>query len=248
MKMQHVYEQADFIIFQSKFCELSAHHFFGVTSIPSQIIFNPVDTTLYQPHKNHFGRKGPTLLLGGNQYEEYRFKCAVQVLQQTLIHLPDTRLIVTGKLWEDAEQNSMEVAQKYLHEYGVAEKVEFTGPYPQDYAKQIFQRADILIHTKYNDPSPNLIPEALASGLPVVYSASGGIHEMVGSEAGVGIDVEQSWDKISVPDPIQMGNAVLNVWENIVVFSDAARQRATDHFPLENFIRDHQEIFSRLIS
>ncbi|HWH06801.1 MAG TPA: hypothetical protein VNT23_10265, partial [Gaiellaceae bacterium] len=31
-----------------------------------------------------------------------------------------------------------------------------------------------LLHTKVNDPCPNVVLEALASGLPVVHPASGG--------------------------------------------------------------------------
>ena len=56
------------------------------------------------------------------------------------------------------------------------------------------RRADLLLHTKYNDPCPTVVLEAMASGLPVVYSASGGVPELVGEEAGVGIPAPFDWE------------------------------------------------------
>jgi glycosyltransferase involved in cell wall biosynthesis len=139
----------------------------------------------------------------------------------------------------------MNQAKRAIQELGLENLVEFTGPYSQDTAPEIFRRADILIHTKYNDPSPNLITEALASGLPIVYSSSGGVPELVGQNAGIGIQVEQSWEKTSHPDPELMAKAICKVWENRDEFSDAARQRAVENFSLELFVQSHRELFTR---
>jgi glycosyltransferase involved in cell wall biosynthesis len=246
-KMRAVYQQADFIIFQSKFCRNSAEKFLGSPESPAQIIYNPVDLDLYQPLKKQVNRPGPVLLLGGNQYEQYRFETALQVLKQILAVLPTARLIVTGKLWGENQLISKDIANRTLRELDLEDHVEFTGTYSQNDAPKIFQRADLLLHTKYNDPSPNLISEALASGLPVVYSASGGVPELVGPEAGIGIEVEQSWDKISLPSPQLMAEAVVRIWENQLSYSEAARQRAVEQFPLAKFIQAHRQLFDRLL-
>jgi glycosyltransferase involved in cell wall biosynthesis len=246
-RLREVFEQADYIIYQSKFCQQSASKFLGSTTAPSQVIYNPVDTDLYRPSSRDRKNSGPVLLLGGNQYEKYRFDCAIQVLHQTLTLLPHARLIITGTLWGENQNVTMKIAQNYLQKFGLQTRVEFTGSYSQAKALHIFQRADILIHTKFNDPSPNLIPEALASGLPVVYSASGGVPELVGPDAGIGIPVEQGWEKISTPDPTQMALAVQKIWENLPSFADAARERAIEQFPLEKFIQAHRDIFTSLV-
>jgi glycosyltransferase involved in cell wall biosynthesis len=246
-KMREVYNQADFIVFQSEFCRLGAIKFLGVCESPFQIIYNPVDINLYQPAQKTAKHHGPVLLLGGNQYEHYRFETAITVLKHTLSLLPEARLVVTGKLWGDDPLISMEIANRLLRSLGVLDRVEFTGTYTQDAAPGIFHRADILLHTKYNDPSPNLISEALASSLPVVYSASGGVPELVGPDAGIGIEVEQSWEKISQPDPQMMAEAILKIWENQTMYAEAARQRAVEQFRLEKFINAHRELFVRLL-
>jgi glycosyltransferase involved in cell wall biosynthesis len=246
-RMKEIYKLADFIVYQSKFCRLGALKFLGVSESPFQIIYNPVDTNLYQPARKPTGRRGPVLLLGGNQYERYRFETALRVFKHTLALLPDANLIITGKLWGESQLISMDIANRILRELDIEDYVEFTGAYSQEAAPGIFQRADILIHTKYNDPSPNLISEALASGLPVVYSASGGVPELVGPDAGIGIEVEQSWDKISQPNPQLMAEAILKVWENQLNFSEAARQQAVEQFPLGKFIQAHRELFARIL-
>jgi glycosyltransferase involved in cell wall biosynthesis len=246
-KQRAVYQQADFIIYQSEFCKLSAQKFLGLNSTPSVVLFNPVDLELYRFVQKADVDRGPVLLLGGNQYEKYRFDSALLILKETLRLLPGTRLLITGKLWGEDQQLSMDSARRAIRELDLEKQVEFTGTYSQQAAPSIFQRADILIHTKYHDPSPNLISEALASGLPVVYSASGGVPELVGPVAGIGVPVEQSWEKISLPDPRLAAEAIAKVWDNLPYLSQAARQRAEEQFPLEKFVQAHRQIFTQIL-
>lgn len=246
-KMRDVYQQADFIVYQSEFCRLGAEKFLGKCTAPYQVIYNPIDLDLYHPAKYPAQHNAPTLLLGGNQFAAYRVEVAVQVLRQLLQHLPASRLIITGKLWGDNQSVAMHEAISLLSKLGIAEQVEFTGQYSQQEAIHIFQRADILIHTQYNDASPTLIGESLACGLPVVYSSSGGTPELVGPDAGIGIPVEKSWEKISTPDPIKMAEAVQLVWEKQTEFKEAARQFSEEKFPLDKYIQAHQNIFTWLL-
>jgi glycosyltransferase involved in cell wall biosynthesis len=246
-KQRAVYQQADFIIYQSDFCKLSAQKFLGESAVPSLVLFNPVDLNLYQPVQKPAARQGPVLLLGGNQYEQYRFELAALTLKETLRPLPEARLIVTGKLWGENQALSMEMALNFLRRLGVEKQVEFTGSYSQQDAPNIFRQADILIHTKFNDPSPNLISEALASGLPVVYSSSGGAPELVG-EAGIGVEVAQGWETISSPDPAKMAAVVAEIWGHRTAWSQKARTRAEQVFSLDYYIQKHAEIFANLAS
>ncbi|MBE3139887.1 MAG: hypothetical protein IMZ53_04795, partial [Thermoplasmata archaeon] len=42
-------EQADYIVYQSRFCQVSAERFLSPPNVPSEVIYNPVDTRLFSP-------------------------------------------------------------------------------------------------------------------------------------------------------------------------------------------------------
>jgi glycosyltransferase involved in cell wall biosynthesis len=243
---QLIFKQADFIINQSQFCQVAAETFLGKPDCPVTTLFNPVDTHHFQPAPIQRPRNAPILLLGGNQFSAYRFQTAVEILSYLEPVLPDIQLIVTGKLWGKTQASSLEEARQIQKKYNIQNDVHFTGPYSQENAVTIFQNSDILIHTQFQDASPGLVGEALACGIPVVYSASGGTPELVGQDAGIGIPVQASWDKIYFPDPKEMANAVIKIWDSYALYSAAARQRALDSLSLEHFIQEHKKILSRL--
>ena len=43
----------------------------------------------------------------------------------------------------------------------------------------------LMPHNAHNDPCPNTVLEALSCALPVVYSNTGGVPELVGPDCGV---------------------------------------------------------------
>src|SRR6266540_3826782 len=107
--------------------------------------------------------------------------------------------------------------------------------------------ADLLLHTKYNDPCPAVVLEAMASGLPVVFSASGGVPELVGADAGIGIPADLDWERDRPPDPSAMAAAVLRVAENREALSSAARQRAVAKFDVRPWLDRHQQVLESLV-
>lgn len=239
-------DQAEFIIYQSHFCRLAAEHFLSPPNVPQEILFNPVDTTLFKPIPLSSKPREATFILGGNQYERYRFEFAVQVFGLIIKSLQDAKLLVTGQLWQPGRR-ALEEAKHYISKMGLQDQVVFTGTYIQEAGPKILARGHILLHTKFNDPCPTIVVEALASGLPVVYLANGGTPELVGN-GGIGVPAKASWEQIELPNPQLLSDAVLNIMEAYSQYSEAARQRAIELFSLEKYFEAHRRIFETLIS
>ena len=246
--MKRLVHEAEYVFYQSKFCKHSADFFLGERSGPWEILYNCVDTKIFTPRETNKAQNGLVLLLGGNQYQFYRLESAIRAVAILAKDIGVVKLLITGRLcWISDEKKALRTVSKMASDLGVLERLEFLGSYSQSNAPDIFRRADMLLHTKYNDPCPGLVVEAMACGLPVIYSKSGGVPELVGDEAGVGVPVKQNYETDIPPDPVGLAGAVLEVAESQKAFSQAARQRAVENFDIVPWIKRHQEVFESLL-
>ena len=244
--MRPLLREADHVFYQSEFCKLAADRFLGPPSGTWEVLHNSVDTRVFVPRQEPLPEGPLMLLLGGNQSERYRFETAVATLGVLVRRGVDTRLLISGHLrWSRDPNRAMCEAKEMVERERVVDRVEFTGPYTQEEALALLHRAHILLHTKYNDPCPGIVIEAIASGLPVVYSASGGVPELVGDEAGVGVPVESTFDRMIPPDPEALASGVERVRASLVRYSQAARDRAVERFDIEPWLARHAEVFER---
>lgn len=244
-ELKTVIHSADFIVYQSRFCKISAERYLLPPEVPHEIIYNPVDTRLFTPDACPEKPDALTLLLGGNQFQQYRLELALNTLKALHREIPNARLMVTGKLWlPDHEAN--EWTARTLRELDLTDYVTFTGAYTQAEAPELYSQAHLLLHTQYADSSPGLVLEALALGMPVVHLDNGGVPELVG-DAGIGVHVEHDWDTINLPTPQAMADALMKVFSHRNEYSQKARQRAVELFSLEKFTARHKQIFEKVL-
>ena len=247
--MRALLSLADHVFYQSVFCRESADRFLGAPGGPSEILYNAVDTNRFHPAARPPDRL--TLLLGGSQDLRYRIATALEVLALVARERPDVQLLVTGRLrWLPDSRASRQDAERVARDLGVLDRVVFLGPYSQTEAPEIFRRAHVLLHTKYNDPCPTVVLEAMASGLPVVYSRSGGVPELVGEDAGTGVAAKISWEHDDPPQPAAMAAAVLALSQpdRYRAASAAARSRAVDRFDVNPWLDRHRHVFESLVA
>lgn len=243
--LQRVLNMADYVVYQSRFCKEAADVHLGRRNTQFEILYNPVDTDFFIPLDD--GNRSARLLLAGSHHQFYRVQSAVDAFYHLFPSEPEARLTIAGKYrWCSSEKESLDQLHQYIHEKGLTEYISVEGAYTQEEARSLFHRHDILLHTKYNDPCPRLVVEALASGLPVVYSESGGVPELVG-DAGIGIPAPYDWQKLYPPDPDLLAKAVKQINGDYAVFSRLARQRALTHFDVKPWLERHAEIFHSLL-
>ena len=179
------------------------------------------------------------LLLGGDQTQAYRLELGLRTFARVLESEPFARLLVTGRLVSPAEP--------LIDELGLRGRVDLVGRYSQREAPDVMRRAHLLLHTKVQDPCPSVVIEAMSCGLPVVYPASGGTPELVGEEAGIGVQHPTGWERDEPPAPEELAAAVLRVLDDRPRYSAAARSRAVDNFDLAPWLERHGELFNDLL-
>lgn len=241
--MSFLLQQADYVIYQSTFCKISADRFAGACQAPWEILANPVDTKIFVPAP--FQQPGLRILLAGSHQHWYRVRTALE----TLARLPTARLTIAGRLtFHPQENRCLEEVHGLAKHLRISDRVDLVGPYSQKAAPGLFQSHHILLHTKYNDPCPRLVIEAMACGLPVVYSASGGVTELVGDEGGVGCETVCDYEQDHPPDPEALALAVEKVAAALPRFSQQARLRAERHFDVRPWLDRHKAIMGNMVN
>jgi glycosyltransferase involved in cell wall biosynthesis len=244
--MAAAYHRADHVFWQSEFCRRAADRFLGKREGAGEVLFNAIDTQhRFRPAETRPDRPFTFLLTGKiDAHLAYRLQSSIAGLEAARNAGLDCRLLVAG--W--VEDSAMAASRKLARDLGVVEQVDFLGAYTQNAAASIYQRADAYIMTKYLDPCPNTVIEAMACGLPILYSASGGVPEQVGPNAGVGMPVPERWDDVGrTPDADTIGAGMLAIAENAVAMGLAARRRAESEFEIVHWIDRHRKIFQRLL-
>jgi glycosyltransferase involved in cell wall biosynthesis len=230
---------ADHVVYQSTFSRDSSDAFLGEPRGSWEVLYNAVDVDHFRP-AGGTPTGGPVLLLGGDQTQAYRLELALRTFARVLTAEPEARLLVAGRLVSPAEP--------LLDELGLRDRVELVGRYAQRDAPEIIRRAHLLLHTKVKDPCPSAVIEAMACGLPVVYPASGGTVELVGSEAGIGVPHPDGWERDEPPAPEALADAVARVLADLSTYAAAARRRAVERFALGPWLDRHAELFKELLA
>jgi glycosyltransferase involved in cell wall biosynthesis len=227
------------VLYQSEFCKRSADRFLAVAPSSWEVLPNAVDVERFTPSAEP-PPGGPVLLLGGDQTQAYRLELALRTLAEVLRTHPGAELVVTGRVTAPLEPLAAEL--------GVAGRVTATGRYAQRDAPALYRAAHLLLHTKVNDPCPNVVLEALASGLPVVYPASGGTVELVGPDAGIGVPHPDGFERDEPPGPAELAAAVVAALGSRERLGEAARRRAVERFPLDAWLDRHTALFEELVA
>ena len=239
--MAEAYHQASYVFWQSEFCRRSADKFLGNRSGPGEVLYNAVDTSYFCPAANRSSQSFRFLVTGKiGKHLGYRLGSTIEGLARARKSGLDAKLIIAG--WVE----DLRGTQTWIEQCGLEDHVDLIGQYAQENAADIYRGADAYVITKYLDPCPNSVIEAMSSGLPILYSDSGGIRELVGSSAGIGLAVPEDWNEIHVPTCADIGYGMLKIAENAKNMGEEARARATAKFDIKAWIGRHSEIFDNL--
>ena len=243
--MRRSRSHADFVIYQSDFCRESAERFLGPSATASEVLLNPVDLGKFSPAEQPLPHRPLRLLAMGTQNYAERVFSVLECVRELRTDGIDCTLTIAGPLiWKDADRQ----LRQRISSMGLTSVIGIRPAFRQDEAPSIYRSHHILVHPKYMDPCPTVVAEALACGLPVVGSRSGGVPEMVDGQCAELVDVPLSWDRMHTPTGRQLADAVATVAGDLERFSEAARRRAEQVFDAHVWCGRHARIFRELLS
>jgi glycosyltransferase involved in cell wall biosynthesis len=161
-------------------------------STPIQVIPNGVDLRRFRPAASHHDKVSlrrqldlhpdwDIILAVGPIIPRKGVEAVVQAFVSICHYHPQARLILVGPRHDQTRAALSEFGRQLQHMItgaGAQDRVIFTGPVSnvQDY----MQAADLLVFASRREGMPNVVPEAMACGLPVIITPFVGLPEEFG--------------------------------------------------------------------
>ena len=240
----HAYEICDYVFWQSKFAKMASEKFLSSKIKSGEILYNAVNLTKFYPKKSR-NRREFIFLVAGNFNSEsslYQIKSALMALAN-LNSYKNIKLQIAG-LSSEMKKLTLRLAI----DLKVNSRIDLLGRYKQSIWPEIVREADAYMALKFQDTCPNLVLEALASGLPVLYSSTGGTPELVDDKSGVGLPVDGNWSTTPIaPNFEEIAKAMEMIKNDSKEMSLAARSRAESKFDVEYWYERHEQIFNKFL-
>ena len=198
--IRFAYENADSVVFQSKFNKLLTEHWFGIH--PNSHVI----------HNAYFGEKVKDNIFQKTFPDKEIWSCAsswrphkrlLENIKYYLTKGPDKSIfVVAGDVTNDSitENERYQISQLRVPE---SKAVMFYGNLSYDVLRQLYDASTTFVHLAYLDHCPNVVVDSQAHGCHVVCSSTGGTKEIVNNGT---IIQEGEWDfsPIKLYDPPKM--------------------------------------------
>lgn len=193
---------------------------------------NGVDVEFFRPGPRPKGG-GPVVLAVGRLVGDKDHATLIRAFAEAAREFPAARLRIVG------DGPLKEELQRLAAELGVAERVRFSAG--RDDLRPVYGAADVLAHSSVREALPNVVLEAMASGLAVAGTAVGGVPEMV-AEGRTGL-LSPKGDAQGLAGSLKflLGHAA-----EAAAMGAAGRARAEAEFSFAAMVARHQDLLDRL--
>ncbi|MCD6360386.1 MAG: glycosyltransferase family 4 protein [Armatimonadetes bacterium] len=166
-------------------------------------------------------------------------KTLLRAWARVIERIPQARLLVVGEVafWQDGYEQQL---RALAEELGVAGHVVWLGF--RDDVPDLLRLCNLLVLPSVNEPFGRVIIEAMAVGLPVVATSSGGVPEIV-VEGETGLLVPPG-------EPEPLGEAITEILaapERARAMGSAGRERALQRFDVRRVAAQVEELYSELL-
>jgi glycosyltransferase involved in cell wall biosynthesis len=155
-------------------------------AVVSEVIPNTVDTDYFSLRPARRRGDAFTFLAVCDLVSYKRVDLLIRAVARHHVHDPNTRLVIAGA---GKDRRQLRALARALVPNG---RVEFTGALPRWQVRQWMREAGALVLCSDNETFGVVLIEAMAMGLPVIATRSGGPEEIVSTDNGILIDCGDS--------------------------------------------------------
>jgi L-malate glycosyltransferase len=146
---------------------------FAKFGIPTQTIFNVIDTTPFIYRKR--SKLRPVIMTNRILEPLYNIECILRAFKKVLVRYPEATLTIAH----------VGPSEQHLRDYAAGlglTNYKFVGKIPHDQIPKLYDEADIYVTTPNIDCMPGSLLECMASGLPIIATDTGGIPYIASDE------------------------------------------------------------------
>lgn len=224
------------VVYQSDFVRGWWGQAFGPERVPSSVIHNGVDLSVYTPDGPHErpADRFRLLLVEGSLQGGYEtgLLTALELAGLLAARFP-LELAVAGRISPDLQAAAHKETDLPIH---------WAGLVPRDEVPALDRSAHLLYSSDLNAACPNSVIEALACGLPVAAFATGALPELVTGDSGRLVPYGGDPWKLEKPAVPALAEAAAEILQDQPRFRRAARRRAEQAFGLERMVEEYLEV------
>lgn len=225
---------ADHIVYQSHFTAERWIKLYGSAKVPTEIIYNGVDTEQFCPEGPKYKSKAKICIISveGTQGND-PFDIVVNLGQRLVEKNMDIEILMFGTSWNNAHTRFSQ------HSF-----INFMGSVPNCELPYFYRGADIFISADILTAAcPNSVLEAMACGTPVIGYEAGALSEILNDSSGQCVTCRGNPYKGESPGNQKgLDAAAMTLLNDQVSFSEGARQLVKDSFGLNDMVDKYIEV------
>lgn len=215
----------------------------GIPVRESAVIYGAVDLHPYgNGHHAPVGEKERlSLLYAGRLTHEKGVHTAVEAVGKLVnsLDLPTIHLTIVGS----GDPDYVDFLHQRIRRDGIEEHVTLAGPQPASAMPGIYRDADILLFTSiWDEPFGRVLVEAMASGVVVVGTATGGAGELLLEEENALLFPPEDADALAAQIHRLAASPILRKQ-----LSDCGRQMATQQFDIRRMSAEIEAYLQRVV-
>ena len=201
-----------------------------------EVVPNTVPVELFRAPARSDRRRGELLYVGARKPDK-GIATLLEAFALARAEVPELTLRLVGRAPTPADDDAWLTRAAEL---GVADAVAFDPPVDRAGVADAMVRADLFVHASRRETFGVVAVEALASGLPVVATRSGGVDEILGP------DPHAVGALVGVDDARALADGILETWARRDAFDPAAlRAGAQERFAAPAVARRLLGIYER---